>query len=86
MYLHTIYLVHYTPCIIIHTYIFCYAPGNTFIFNGDFVDRGDKGVEVIATLFALKIAHPENVHLNRGNHEDEHIGRAYGFFEEVRGK
>jgi hypothetical protein len=63
--------------------MFSYAPGNTFIFNGDFVDRGDKGVEVIATLFALKIAHPENVHLNRGNHEDEHIGRAYGFFEEV---
>lgn len=59
------------------------GPGNTFIFNGDFVDRGDKGVEVIATLFALKIAQPEHVHLNRGNHEDEHIGRAYGFFEEV---
>ena len=57
--------------------------GNVYIFNGDFVDRGDKGVEVVATLFALKIALPEYVHLNRGNHEDEHIGRAYGFFDEV---
>jgi len=62
------------------------AKDNVFIFNGDFVDRGDKGVEVVATLFALKIALPDYVHLNRGNHEDEHIGRAYGFFDEVMSK
>uniref|UniRef100_A0A7S1HG69 Serine/threonine-protein phosphatase n=1 Tax=Hemiselmis andersenii TaxID=464988 RepID=A0A7S1HG69_HEMAN len=62
------------------------GPGNTFVFNGDFVDRGDKGVEVIATLFALKAAVPDHVLLNRGNHEDEHIGRAYGFFDEVMSK
>lgn len=62
------------------------GPGNTFIFNGDFVDRGDRGVEVIAMLFALKIVHPQNVFLNRGNHEDFKICRVYGFWEEVMNK
>jgi len=56
---------------------------NVFVFNGDFVDRGDSGVEVLATLLCLKISCPKHVHLNRGNHEDINIGRAYGFFEEV---
>ena len=62
------------------------GPGNTYIFNGDFVDRGDRGVEVIAVLFALKIVHPNNVFLNRGNHEDYKICRVYGFWEEVMSK
>jgi len=62
------------------------GPGNTFIFNGDFVDRGDRGVEVIAMLFALKIVHPHHVFLNRGNHEDFKICRVYGFWEEVMNK
>ena len=62
------------------------GPNNTFIFNGDFVDRGDRGVEVLATLFALKIVHPQHVFLNRGNHEDFKICRVYGFWEEVMSK
>jgi len=56
---------------------------HTIIFNGDFVDRGDFGTEVIMVLFALKIVFPEYVFLNRGNHEDDDICRAYGFAEEV---
>ena len=56
---------------------------NTMVFNGDFVDRGDRGIECLALLLALKICHPMHVHLNRGNHEDSIVGRAYGFFEEV---
>lgn len=31
---------------------------NKFIFNGDFVDRGAYGVEVMCTLLALHIAMP----------------------------
>ncbi|KAJ1486996.1 Metallo-dependent phosphatase-like protein, partial [Baffinella frigidus] len=57
-----------------------------FVFNGDFVDRGDHGVEVLAILLALKVVHPTLVLLNRGNHEDEVVGRAYGFFDEVMSK
>eukprot|EP00960_Hanusia_phi_P055271 762928-Hanusia_phi.AAC.3 len=59
------------------------GPGNTFVFNGDFVDRGDRGIEIIAVLFALKVIHPKNIILNRGNHEDTKICKLYGFFDEV---
>lgn len=62
------------------------GPDNNFIFNGDFVDRGERGVEIIATLFSLKIVFPQHVILNRGNHEDVKIGRVYGFFDEIMGK
>jgi hypothetical protein len=54
-----------------------------FIFNGDFVDRGDSGVEVLASILSFKILYPSTIHLNRGNHEDENVGRAYGFFDEI---
>ena len=31
---------------------------NKYIFNGDFVDRGSYGVEVMCTLLALHVAMP----------------------------
>ena len=55
---------------------------NKFVFNGDFVDRGENGVEVICILMALYLSEPQNVILNRGNHEDAAITRAYGFMDE----
>jgi Ca2+-binding EF-hand superfamily protein/diadenosine tetraphosphatase ApaH/serine/threonine PP2A family protein phosphatase len=44
--------------------------GTTYIFNGDFVDRGIWGPEVLLCLYCLKLRFPNAVHLNRGNHED----------------
>ena len=43
-----------------------------YLFNGDFVDRGDCGVEISLTLLALNQLYPAHVHLNRGNHEGTH--------------
>jgi serine/threonine-protein phosphatase with EF-hand domain len=62
------------------------SPTNKYIFNGDFVDRGKKGVEVVTLLFALYLAYPGYVFLNRGNHEDKAICAVYGFQKECDSK
>ncbi len=60
---------------------------NKFVFNGDFVDRGDKGLEIVCILLAFYVAEGgENVVLNRGNHEDLPVCRVYGFENEVKEK
>jgi diadenosine tetraphosphatase ApaH/serine/threonine PP2A family protein phosphatase len=53
------------------------------LFLGDYVDRGSQGAEVLLALYDLKVADPDHVFLLRGNHEDEHINRYYGFYDEI---
>jgi len=55
---------------------------NPYIFNGDFVDRGAYGCEVLLMILILKTIWPEYVLLNRGNHECEWVSSSYGFSEE----
>ena len=56
---------------------------NLFVFNGDFVDRGAWGVEVLTTLLSWKLAFPDRVFLTRGNHESTSCTQAYGFCKEL---
>ncbi len=53
------------------------------IFLGDYVDRGLMQIENINYLLALKLLHPDNVMLLRGNHETPLANRYYGFMDEV---
>ncbi|EEH57700.1 calcineurin-like phosphoesterase [Micromonas pusilla CCMP1545] len=57
-----------------------------YVFNGDLVDRGDHACEVCLLIFALKLARPNSVYVNRGNHEEPHINIYGGFEEECLGK
>ncbi|KAF5775252.1 putative protein-serine/threonine phosphatase [Helianthus annuus] len=50
-----------------------------YLFLGDYVDRGQHSLETICLLLALKVEHPHNVHLIRGNHEAADINALFGF-------
>lgn len=56
---------------------------NWYLFNGDFVDRGPKGCEILATMLSFKILYPKSVFLNRGNHEARAQNAWMGFEEEL---
>ena len=59
-----------------------YPPKRTFLFMGDYVDRGKQSLETICLLLAYKIKYPENFFLTRGNNESASINRIYGFYDE----
>ena len=50
------------------------------------IAAGSWSVEVILTLMAWKVVHPDSVHLIRGNHEAQSLNRIYGFEGEVISK
>ncbi|CAC9463340.1 serine/threonine protein phosphatase-like protein [Leishmania infantum JPCM5] len=62
------------------------SESNYYVFNGDYVDRGACGVEIILILFSLMLACPKYVTLNRGNHECDYMNDEYGFDVEVSTK
>lgn len=59
---------------------------NPYLFNGDFVDRGSQGLEILMVLFAWKIAEPKGMFINRGNHESAFMNSGYGFSRECTAK
>lgn len=58
----------------------------SYLFLGDYVDRGIDGVDICLLLFCFKILYPNNIFLLRGNHEFADICGIYGFLNECEKK
>ncbi len=50
------------------------------------MDRGCFGVEVVLTLYAIKLNYPKSVVLLRGNHESAQMSAFFNFKEECERK
>jgi len=47
-----------------------------YVFNGDWVDRGEHQLETVVVLLALKARYPRSVWLVRGNHESSEMNKS----------
>jgi diadenosine tetraphosphatase ApaH/serine/threonine PP2A family protein phosphatase len=56
---------------------------HSFLFLGDYVDRGHHSLNTFLYLSCLKIRDPERFFMLRGNHESRQVSHVYGLYEET---
>ncbi|KAH7819060.1 putative calcineurin A [Monocercomonoides exilis] len=54
----------------------------SYLFLGDYVDRGFFGCELLIHMLALKINYPTSFFMIRGNHESKHLTEHFNFKRE----
>ena len=52
-----------------------YPPENTYLFLGDYIDRGQNSIAVLALLYLIKIRYQDSIFLLRGNHETNTLAK-----------
>jgi diadenosine tetraphosphatase ApaH/serine/threonine PP2A family protein phosphatase len=63
-----------------------YPPACSYLFLGDYIDRGLFSCEVILLLYSLKLLYPHHIQLIRGNHEFALMTEIYGFKRECESR
>uniref|UniRef100_A0A0R3RFW7 Serine/threonine-protein phosphatase n=1 Tax=Elaeophora elaphi TaxID=1147741 RepID=A0A0R3RFW7_9BILA len=58
-----------------------FPPDTSYLFLGDYVDRGSYQVQLMLFIFLMKLRWPNYITTLKGNHEDYHCCMDRGFFK-----
>ena len=63
-----------------------YEETDLVVFLGDYVDRGNTGIENLGLITSKFLEDPDRIIMLRGNHESPLTNPYYGFLDEVKAK